>query len=207
MNNTSVDSFLQNGCGRCELYQTPQCKVHRWTTELQMLRELVRQTELVEEMKWGSPCYTLNGRNVLMLAALRDFCAISFLNGAALVDERGLLQSPGPNSRYARYLTFTSISQISQSQLQIAELVEQAIQFARSGARFSPPADERPLPDELVARLESDPQLQQAFDALTPGRQRSHLIYIDQAKSTDARERRVERCVPRILLGKGFNEY
>jgi uncharacterized protein YdeI (YjbR/CyaY-like superfamily) len=76
MNNTSVDSFLQDGCGRCELYQTPQCKVHRWTTELQMLRELVRQTELVEEMKWGSPCYTLNGRNVLMLAALRDFCAI-----------------------------------------------------------------------------------------------------------------------------------
>lgn len=207
MNNTSVDSFLQEGCGRCDLYQTPQCKVHLWTNELQLLRELVRQTELVEEMKWGFPCYTLNGRNVLMLAALREFCAISFLNGAALVDESGLLQSPGPNSRYARYLTFTSTSQISQSQLQIAELIEQAIQFARSGKKFTPPNEERPVPAELSARLESDPQLQQAFDELTPGRQRSHLIYIEQAKSTDARERRVERCIPKILIGKGYNEY
>jgi uncharacterized protein YdeI (YjbR/CyaY-like superfamily) len=206
MNRTSVDAYLRDGCGRCDKYQTPACKVHRWTTLLVELRALVRASGLVEEMKWGSPCYTLDGRNVVMLVAFKDACALQFMEGAALVDDEGLLEAPGPNSRVVRSLRFRSAEEFEARKDLAARLLAQARVRAHSGTKLTvEPADD-PVPVELERRLASDPALSSAFEALTPGRRRSYILHIAGAKQSETRERRVDRCVPEIVAGRGFHE-
>ena len=206
MNTTSVDAYLRDGCGRCEHYRTPACKVLRWTEPLEALRALVRAAGLEEEMKWGSPCYTLQGKNVVMIASLKDFCALSFLKGAALEDPEGLLVSPGPNSRFARYLKFTSLEQVKAKRTWVKRFLEQAIALERDGTKVTPSKEREPVPEELARRLAADPALRNAFEALTPGRQRSHILHVSGARQVETRERRVEKCAKDILAGRGFNE-
>lgn len=206
MNNESVDSYLQDGCGRCDLYRTPECKVHLWTDALKALREILCDSALEETMKWGSPCYTYEGTNVLLLVSLRRYCGISFLRGAALRDERGLLEKPGPNSRYARYLPFTTLEGVVENEATIRAYVEEAIGLVRDGIRVEVEAGPEPMPDELADRLDADAELREAYERLTPGRQRSHILHVSGAKQAATRERRVEKCAPKILAGKGFNE-
>jgi len=205
MNNTSVGSYLKDGCGRCEHYQTPNCKVHLWTDALIALRSLLQESDLTEEMKWGSPTYTLDGKNVIMLASTRNYCAISFLKGAALKDDDGLLEAPGPNSRFAKMFKFLSVAEVEAHRSQVAEFIAQAIELERSGVKVVPDATEQ-MPEELEQRLNSDPELLEAFDALTPGRRRSYFIYISGAKQSETRARRVENSVAKIYSGKGYNE-
>jgi uncharacterized protein YdeI (YjbR/CyaY-like superfamily) len=206
MNTESVDAYLRDGCGRCVLYQTPQCKVHLWPEVLVALRGLVRQTPLVEEMKWGSPCYTLDGKNVAMIGAFKECASLSFFQGVALRDPAGVLVAAGPNSRYARLLKFRTASEVHQQAAVIADLLNQAVALAKDGVRLhlGPPSE--PIPAELEERLESDPALAAAFFALTPGRRRSHILHISGAKQAETRARRVEKCAPDILEGRGFNE-
>lgn len=206
MNNESVDSYLRDGCGRCDHYRTPDCKVHLWTDVLVALRELLRETELVEDMKWGSPCYTLGGKNVVMIAALRDFCSLSFFKGVGLPDPEGALVAPGPNSRFARYLPFTSAADLDGRREQALRFIREAIELERSGVELQVEAASEPIPDELAERLDADSELRRAFEALTPGRQRSHVLHVSGAKQSATRARRVEACAGKILAGKGFNE-
>lgn len=206
MNTTSVESYLQDGCGRCERYRTPQCKVLQWTDALVALRELLLESGLQETMKWGCPCYTLEGKNVIMLTSLKDYCALSFFKGAALTDAAGLLRSPGPNSRYARLLAFTTAEEVARLRPQIAGYIEQAIALERAGAKVVTDDGPEPVPEELEERLAADAELRAAFEALTPGRQRSHILYVAGAKQSATRNARVDRCLPKILAGRGFNE-
>lgn len=206
MNNTSVDSYLREGCGRCDRFQTPDCKVHRWTEILTALRALLKGFELVEEMKWGSPCYTLEGKNVVMLASLEACCSLSFFKGAALADEAGLLEKPGPNTRLARVVRFRSLEELIGVRQQVARLIEGAIEAERAGTKIAPAGEREPVPVELEMRLAADPELRRAFAALTPGRQRSHLLYISAAKKSETRVKRVERCASKIVAGRGFHE-
>ena len=205
MNNASVESYLADGCGRCDLYQTPDCKVHRWTDALEALRALVQAAGLQETMKWGSPCYTLEGKNVVSLGALKDACVLSFFKGALLEDEHGVLEAPGPNSRHARYVKFTSAKQVKRQRAIVTQLLERAIAAQRAGKRVGPAAAE-PVPDELQARLDDDPSLAAAFAALTPGRRRSHILHVSGAKQSATRANRAARCEAKILAGKGYNE-
>lgn len=206
MNNSSVDSYLKDGCGRCNLFQTPQCKVLLWTDTLLTLREILNESELEETMKWGSPCYTLNGKNVIMLGSFRDACVLSFLKGSILEDPDGVLELPGPNSRIARIMKFQSLDEALERRPQIVSLVQKAIEAERLGLKVVTDNTDDPLPLELEERLDVDMELKEAFEALTPGRKRSFAIYVSGAKHTDTRKTRVERCIPKILEGKGFNE-
>jgi uncharacterized protein YdeI (YjbR/CyaY-like superfamily) len=206
INRTSVDAYLKDGCGRCEHYQTPACKVHLWTGALVALRALVRASGLVEEMKWGSPCYTLEGKNVVMIVSFRDHCSLSFMKGQALVDDDGVLESAGPNSRFVRMVKFRSVADVDARRVTIVNLLSQAIALERAGTKVVVPVDDDPLPDELQARFDDDRALHEAFVALTPGRRRSHVLHIAGAKQTETRARRVERCATDILAGRGFNE-
>lgn len=203
---TTVDDYLRDGCGRCELQKTPACKVHRWNAVLEALRDLALASGLREEVKWGSPCYTLGGKNVVMVAAFKDYCALSFFKGAALAGDDGLLVSPGPSSRFARYLPFRSMDEVRARRPVAERLVQQAMALERAGGKVEPKAAREPVPAELEQRLAADPALRRAFDALTPGRQRSHILHIGGAKQSETRARRVDRCAPEILAGRGFNE-
>ena len=206
MNTTSVDAYLRDGCGRCDHYRTPRCKVHRWTEALVALRALLLASGLTEEMKWGSPCYTLHGENVVMLASFNDFCALSFFKGALLADVDEVLERPGPHTRTARRLEITSAEQVQVQRELIVRCIQGAIEVERSGATVTFPPSPEPTPTELQARLDADPALGAAFEALTPGRRRSHILYVCGAKRPSTREARAERCVPRILSGRGYNE-
>lgn len=206
MNNTSVDSYLSDGCGRCDKYQTPDCKVHQWTDALVAMREILRDTELDEEMKWGSPCYTLGGKNVVMITSFKDFCALSFFKGVALDDPDGALEAPGPNSRYMRLLKFTAADEVFDQREQARWFVDQAIEFERSGEEVEVDDSLEPMPIELEQELAADEALEQAWASLTPGRQRSHILHVSRAKKSETRERRAGKCAPKILAGKGYNE-
>lgn len=207
MNTTSVDAYLRDGCGRCDKYQTPDCKVHLWTKPLVALRALVQDTELAEEMKWGSPCYTLDGKNVVMLVSFKEHCALQFFKGALLEDPAGLLESPGPNSHHVRLLKVRTMADVTKHRAAAKRFLAQAIELERAGAKVQKPAAAATaLPDELTRRLAAEPALKKAFDALTPGRQRSHVLHISGAKQAETRERRVDRCAEDILAGRGFNE-
>lgn len=206
MNTESVDAYLRDGCGRCELYRTPRCKVHRWTPILEGLRGLLRATGLVEEMKWGSPCYTLDGKNVAMIVAFKDHCALQFFKGAGLTDPEGLLTSPGPNSQYVRWLELRSVEDLAAHRAAAEGFILQATALEQSGVKFAPAPTPEAMPDELAARLAEDPELARAFEALTPGRRRSHVLHVSGAKQSETRARRADRCAPEILAGRGFNE-
>lgn len=206
INNTTFESYVQDGCGRCEHYKTPACKVHRWTDVLHALRAVVRTTALVEEMKWGAPCYTVDGKNVVMVAALKEHCVLSFPQGAALVGDDGLLQRPGPNSRFARAAYFTEASQVVRHEATLRRLLQQTIDRARSGEKVDVAPAAEPMPAELQLLLDARPALRRAFDALTPGRRRSHILHVGGAKQPVTRSRRAERCAEDIVAGRGVNE-
>jgi uncharacterized protein YdeI (YjbR/CyaY-like superfamily) len=206
MNTTSVDSYLREGCGRCEDYQTPRCKALLWTGPLEALRALVRGAGLQETMKWGSPTYTLGGKNVVMLASFRESCALSFFKGALLTDDDGQLQQAGPNSHHARFLRFTSQREVSARKELIQRLLAQAMELERRGAKVERPKEREPMPAELERRLAAEPKLKRAFEALTPGRQRSHILHVSGARQSETRARRADRCAKDILAGRGFNE-
>jgi len=108
----SINQYLTEGCGRCKLFQTPQCKVHIWSDELHYLRQIILKSELHEELKWSMPCYSLNGKNIVMLCAFKDYVSLSFFKGALLSDEKKLLISPGENSNSTRQFRFTNLTQI-----------------------------------------------------------------------------------------------
>lgn len=203
---TNVDDYLRDGCGRCEHYQTPACKVRGFRPVLEALRELVLSSGLVEELKWGSPCYTLGGKNVVMVVAFKEQCALTFFQGAALTGDEGALVSPGPNSRFARYLPFRSLEEVRARRDLALRLIEQASALQRAGTKVVPSAPREPMPAELEQRLTTDPALRRAFAALTPGRQRSHILHVSGAKQSATRVRRVDACAPLILAGRGFLE-
>ncbi len=206
MNRGDVDSFLVDGCGRCEHYRTPSCKVHLWTEPLKALRALLLASELTEEMKWGSPCYTFDGKNVIMLVAFRDRCGLSFLKGALLTDEDGLLVQPGPSTQAGRELRFTSVEEVHAQREVARRFIAEAIRIEKEGRRVERDPSPEPMPEELQAALDADPTLKAAFEALTPGRQRSYVLHVSGAKQAATRASRAARCAPKILSGKGFNE-
>lgn len=199
--------YLKHGCGRCPLGDTPECKVHAWQPELKVLRELMLQGGLVEEIKWSVPCYTHRGKNIAVVAALKDHCSLSFFKGAGLDDPSGVLERPGENSQAARVLRLTSAKQIRGLGPIIEGFIRQAVALEESG--YKPPTTspaQMDWPSELVRVLEGDSRLREAFEALTPGRQRGYLLYIAGAKQSKTRMDRIEKNRERILNGLGLHD-
>lgn len=201
-----ADAYFTDGCGRCEYGGTPKCKVHLWERELQLLRELVLSCGLEETRKWGSPCYTFQGKNAVMLGAFKQNCVISFLQGHLLGDPRGLLELPGPNSREGRVLRFTESESIEKEAEYIRHLIKETCKHMASGTKKSLGAHEEILPEELSAWFVEDQNFKAAFYALTPGRRRGYLIHFSQPAQSSTRIRRIEKNIARIMAGKGLQD-
>ena len=168
--NPQVDQFLLEGCMRCSKGATPACKVHRWTEILEFLRQLLLDTELTEERKWGVPTYTLHGKNVLMLAVFNESCALSFLKGILIEDREGLLEFPGPNSQQAKILRFTAIEQLGPLEATIRDYIHQAIQLEKTGKKVETPRQTgTEIPKELTQTFAEHEGLEKAFFALPVG--------------------------------------
>ncbi|MBL7979954.1 MAG: YdeI/OmpD-associated family protein [Bacteroidetes Order II. Incertae sedis bacterium] len=203
--NPQVDLYFEEGCGRCPLAATPECKVHKWPHELALLRTIVRHCGLAETRKWGVPCYTHEGKNIVLISALKECCVLSFFKGALLRDEAGLLQKPGDQSQAARIIRFTHTQQILAQENILKAYLYEAIGVEK--ANLSVPLksiEAYDLPEELINRFQAFPDLEVAFRALTPGRQRGYLIHFSAPKQTKTREARIDKYIHKILEGKGI---
>jgi uncharacterized protein YdeI (YjbR/CyaY-like superfamily) len=196
-----VDTYLRDGCGRCPLGGTSDCKVHNWPNELKQLRILVLDCGLTEELKWGVPCYTHQNKNILLVSAFKDYCAISFFKGSLLNDEHGLLVKPGENSQASRYIKFTDVQQIVKLEAVLKAYIFEAIEVEKAGLKVEFKKEPEPLPEELEKILNEDPLLKSAFESLTPGRQRGYILYFSQPKKSDTRISRIKKYIPMILNG------
>lgn len=205
--NPKVDAFLQDGCGRCSLHATPQCKVNAWRSELKLLRKLMIGCKLTEDRKWGFPCYTVDGKNIVMLAAWKDNCSISFFKGSLMKDPQKMLVKPGENSQAARLLRFRSTDEIKRQSPLIKMYVQEAIDLEKLGAKVDFKAkSELKLPEELEQKFTELPAFRDAFEALTPGRQRGYVLHFSGAKQSQTRTARIEKCMPLIFEGRGLHD-
>jgi len=200
--------FFLEGCGRCPKGGTPECKVHRWTSELALLRRWILTLDFKEECKWGVPCYTFQGRNMVMLSALKDHVVLSFLEGSSLNDPSGLLQKAGPNSVRDRIIRWNSLQGLKDSELQVKSLLKQhQVNKPKSTKGIAPSSEGTPeYPLELQVFLKENPEIAQAFEALTPGRRRGYLLHFAGASQAATRLRRIQTAVPKILAGKGMQD-
>lgn len=177
----------------------------QWSDELRALRAILLECGLAEQLKWGKPCYTDGGKNIAIAQEMKASLALMFFKGALLQDPVGVLREQGANSRSAKRLELTSVDQIDELRSTIEEYVDEAVTIERSGLEI-PPAPEPELVDELQRRLDADPELEAAFASLTPGRRREYHLYVSGAKQASTRESRVDKCVDRILAGKGLRD-
>lgn len=204
--NKSVEAYLIEGCGRCPLGGTSECKVHKWIAELALLREIVLDCGLTETCKWGVPCYTVQDKNVIMISAYKEFCSISFLKGSLLSDPEQLLESPGKNSQAVKLLKFTNIEQIEEVSSDIQAYIQEAIEIEKAGLQVIFKKNPEAIPEELENKLEEDAYFRAAFEALTPGRQRGYIIFFSAPKQSKTREARIEKCMEKILNGEGMHD-
>ena len=177
----------------------------QWPDEMAALRPILLRSGLTEQIKWRKPCYVHEGRNIAILQEMRDFLALMFFKGALLSDRDGVLETQGPNSRSARRLCFTSVDDVERLATIVDACVREAIEIEQRGLEVEP-APEPVLVEELRHRLDGDPTLRRAFEALTPGRRREYHLHVSGAKRASTLESRVDACVPKILAGKGLRD-
>ncbi len=176
-----------------------------WPDVIAELRPILLGCGLTEEIKWRKPCYAHDGSNIAIVQEMKDFLALMFFKGALLKDPDAVLEDQGPNSRSARRIRFTSVDDVRRLADTVAAYVDEAIEVEAAGLDVGP-APELVLVEELQHRLDRDPELKAAFDALTPGRRREYHLHISGAKQASTRASRADKCVPKILAGRGLRD-
>jgi uncharacterized protein YdeI (YjbR/CyaY-like superfamily) len=177
----------------------------KWHEEFLLLREIIKENQsLVEEYKWMHPCYTFQGKNLVLIHGFKDYCALLFHKGALLKDPEGILIQQTKNVQAARQIRFKQVEEIAGLKAAIQDYIREAIELEKTGKEVEmKKVEDYPIPVEFRELLDKDQVFTKAFRALTPGRQKAHLFYFNQAKQAKTREARIEKCYPRILEGKG----
>jgi uncharacterized protein YdeI (YjbR/CyaY-like superfamily) len=189
--NPKVDGFLR--------------KAKTWRDEFEKLRAIALDCRLAEDLKWGKPCYALDGGNVVLIQGFKEYCALLFFKGALLKDPQGLLVKPGENTQASRQIRFTKAAEIAKQKTVLKAYVRQAIEVEKAGLKVPhQKTADLTVPDEFRRQLDKSRALKTAFEALTPGRQRAYILYFAGAKQSQTRASRVEKCLPQILRGKGL---
>lgn len=193
MTSAKVDAFME--------------RAKNWQEEFALLREILLASGLEEDLKWGQPCYTLEGRNVVLMHGFKEYCALLFFKGALLKDPKGILVQQTENVQSARQVRFTSPAQITKLKSTLKSYVAEAIKVEQSGEKVEfKKTTEFAVPEEFQRALNQDAALRNAFGELTPGRQRAYLLHFSSAKQSKTRESRIEKCMPLILDGLGLDD-
>lgn len=191
--NPKVDAFLK--------------KEGRWQKELFELRRIVLDCPLIEQVKWGVPCYTSENKNIVLIHGFKEYCALLFMKGSLLSDPDGILITQTENVQFGRQIRFTNVQQITEMEPLLKKYILQAIEVEKSGLKVPvKKTEDFKVTEEFQKKLEEDPGLKAAFTNLTPGRQRGYLLYFAAPKQSVTREARIEKCLPQILAGKGLND-
>jgi uncharacterized protein YdeI (YjbR/CyaY-like superfamily) len=182
-------------------------KVKTWREEFNLLRKIILECDLAEEVKWRLPGYTFEGSNIVIIQAFKDYCAIMFFKGALLKDASGILIQQTQNVQSARQIRFTDVREIAQMEAVLKSYIHEAIDVEKAGLKVNlKKTSEFTIPEEFRNKLDKNPALKTAFEALTPGRQRAYILYFAAAKQSKTRESRIEKCAQQILDGKGLND-
>jgi len=191
--NPKVDAFLK--------------RQEKWRAEFEKLRAILIDGGLTEELKWGHPCYTLDGKNVALIHGFKEYCAILFIKGALLPDPKGVLIQQTKNVQAARQIRFTSVHEVTKLEKTVRAYVRKAIEIERAGLKVQlKKTEDLELPEEFESKLAANAKLKAAFSALTPGRQRAYIFHFSQPKLSTTRAARVEKHIPRILEGLGLDD-
>ncbi len=182
-------------------------KSKKFQKEILKLREILLETELEEQLKWGVPCYTLNDKNIILIHEFKEYCAICFFQGALLNDPYGLLIQQTKNVQAARQIRFADMETIIDLESTLKEYIQEAIKNEKVGMKIvKRKTEDYPVPEEFQKKLEERPDLKTAFESLTPGRQRGYLLYFAAAKQSKTRLSRIEKYIQPILDGKGVDD-
>jgi uncharacterized protein YdeI (YjbR/CyaY-like superfamily) len=191
--NQKVDAFLK--------------RQEKWRGEFEKLREILVDSGLTEELKWGQPCYALEGKNVALIHGFKEYCAILFHKGSLLKDPKGVLIQQTKNVQAARQIRFTSVQEVTKLEKTVKAYVREAIAIERAGLKVQfKKTDDLELPEEFASKLAANAKLRTAFGALTPGRQRAYIFHFSQPKLATTRAARVAKHIPRILEGLGLDD-
>jgi uncharacterized protein YdeI (YjbR/CyaY-like superfamily) len=201
-----IEDYFAKGCGRCDRFATPACATRIWRAGLDALRSICRDAGLQETVKWGHPCYMHAGRNVAIIGALLGDFRLSFFDAALMTDPDGILERQGPNTRHADMIRFKTNEDVARLEPMIRTYLAEAMGYAAAGIR--PPRDpqERDLPEELMVAMDADPELAEAFHALTLGRRNSYVVNLSGAKTSATKTARIAKFRQRITVGKGATE-
>ena len=179
----------------------------KWREELEALRTIVLDCGLTEELKWYQPCYTFQGKNIVLIHGFKEYCALLFFKGVLLRDPKGILIQQTQNVQAGRQIRFTNVREIVKMKPILKSYIQDAIEVERSGLKVRhKETSEYKVPEEFQKKLDDNPALKTAFAALTPGRQRGYLFYFSQPKRSETREARVEKCMQQIFRDKGLND-
>ena len=179
----------------------------KWKDEFIKLREIILDCDLTEELKWGKPCYTDNGKNIVIIHGFKEYCAILFPKGVLMEDPNRILIIQTEHVQSARQIRFTNLQEVEEIESVLKAYIKNAIEVERSGVKIElKQTSDYEMPEEFRFYLEEMPDLKTAFEALTPGRQRGYLFYFSQAKQTKTRTARVEKYIQKIFDGKGLND-
>ena len=189
--NPKVDAFIANA--------------KKWPQEVKRLRAILLDSELTEEFKWHQPCYTFQGKNVVVIGELKESCALAFFKGALLKDIHGVLTRPGQHSQSTRWFKFASAEEIAEMKSVVKAYIREAIEVEKAGLKVKlKKTSDLKFPEELQMMLDEFPDFKAAFEALTPGRQRAYIYHFSAPKQSKTRESRVQKFMPHILNGKGL---
>ena len=178
----------------------------RWEAEIAAMRRVLAGLAMKEERKWGSPTYTVDGKNIVILQGFKEYFALGFFQGALLKDPKKVLVQLG-QTQAGRLMKFTSAKDIKAKAATIKAYVREAIAVEKAGLRMKPKkTSDFPVPKELSEEFRRDPRFKRAFEALTPGRQRGYLYHFAAAKQSATRTARIEKAMPAIFEGRGFLE-
>ncbi len=182
-------------------------KAKQWQNEIEKLRTIVLDCHLTEELKWGCPCYVFQKSNIVLIHVFKEYCALLFFKGALLKDPNSILIQQTENVQSARQLRFTSFQEIKELEPIIKSYIFEAVEIEEAGLKVElKKTEEYKVPEEFQTKLDRDPDLLAAFKALTPGRQRAYIFHFSQPKQSKTREARVEKFIPKILDGKGWDD-
>ncbi|WP_145025754.1 YdeI family protein [Paenibacillus sp. Y412MC10] len=178
-----------------------------WLEETEKLREILLDCGLTEELKWGKPCYTSQGRNIVIIQGFKAYLALLFFKGYMLQDPQGILVKTGENTKVGRQIRFNDTQEIVELEPILRAYIAEAIEVEQSGVKEDIIKETHlDIPEEFQNKLDENPALKAAFEALTPGRQRAYVYYFSAPKQSKTRESRVEKCTQQILDGKGLND-
>ncbi|MCM3584753.1 YdeI family protein [Mesobacillus maritimus] len=178
-----------------------------WKEEMAKLRRIILDCELTEELKWRTPCYMFQNKNIVIIQPFKEYFAVMFFKGVLLKDPNDILIAPGENSQTQRQIRFTNAREIDEMESNLKAYIQEAILVEKAGLKVeSKKITEFIIPEELQSKFAEMPALKTAFEALTPGRQKAYLLYFSKAKQSKTRQSRIEKYTQQIFDGKGLNE-